>query len=879
VFEVLDWPFIGRHDDLRRLHGLMIEGARGVVVAGPSGVGKTRLAAECLRLAESDGLSTLRATATRSAASLPFGALAGLLPDDGHAPGSVDDRADLLRRSAAAMVESSGGRQLLMFVDDAHLLDDDSATLVHQLASTRTAFVLVTTVTGERAPDPVVALWRDSLVERVELGTLSTAAIEELLSAVLDGPIDPAAVAELAGRAQGNVLFLRELVLGALQDGILVEEGGLWLLRGALSPSNRLVELVEARLEGVDLAGRGLLELVAYGEPLGEAELSVPSDPTVVESLERRGLLASSTSGRRLEVRLSHPIYGDVLRARIPAVRERAIARALAEAVEATGARRRNDALRVASWRLTGGGGEPEVLLAGANEARWRYDFPLGERLARAALDAGAGCEARLLAAQLVGLQGRSAEAEQELAALAHQATDDDQRGAVALARIHNSVTWTGHDAFRIIDEAEATITETGWRDRLAAERLVLLNLTRGPETTAEAAAPLLDRAEGAALAVACIPAATSLARLGRIDDALDASERGYAAQMATPTPLAWYPWWHAVARCHALRYAGRFEEAESLATSHYQQALIDQSTEAQAIFALMPACAVAERGRVQTAARRVREALALSHELGRPLLARLCHVHGALALALAGRAQEAEEALAELDALLLPSVLDDVDVIRAWAWVAVAAGELPEAERHLKQAVTLGEEIGDRVGVATALHSLARLGHASDVHDRLAEVAGHVEGRLTPARVAHTAALAHHDAAGLEAVSRDFEAMGADVLAAEAAADAAVVRRRDGEMRAATGDEHRAAILAQRCENPVTPALQAIEAKARLTASERETALLATAGFTSRQIAEHLHLSVRTVENRLQHVYEKLGINRRTDLAEALHQDPPPTR
>ena len=74
-----------------------------------------------------------------------------------------------------------------MFVDDAHLLDGGSATLVHQLALTGAATALVTVRSGEMAPDPVVALWKDALAERIEVAVLPDAAIEELLAMVLGG--------------------------------------------------------------------------------------------------------------------------------------------------------------------------------------------------------------------------------------------------------------------------------------------------------------------------------------------------------------------------------------------------------------------------------------------------------------------------------------------------------------------------------------------------------------------------------------------------------------------------------------------------------------------------------------------------------------------
>ena len=876
---VAEWAFSGRADELRRLRELVRRAERGgVVLAGPSGVGKTRLGVECLRLAERAGLATVRVTATRSAAELPFGALTPLLPGEDPPAGTVDDRADLLRRSAAALVERAGDRRLVVLVDDAHLLDGSSATLVHQLVAGGSAVVVATVTTGEPAPDPIAALWKDGLAERMDIGGLGSDAIAELLPVVLGGPVDPATSAALTDHCRGNVLYLRELVIGAVDDGSLVDEGGIWRLQRALSPSPRLVELVEARLGGLDDDERALLELVSYGEPVGQAELSALADPDVAERLERRALLTSRTDGRRLEVRLAHPLYGDVVRAQTPTLRQRRLAQSLAEVIETAGARRRDDALRIATWRLAGGGGRPDLLLAGASSARWRYDYPLAERLARAAAEAGAGFAADSLAAQLAGIQGRTEDAERELAALATRAGDDQQRARIAIARFDNSVVWTGQDALRILDEAERTITAPGWRDELAARRLAALSNTRGPQAVVEAAEGLLDRATGSALAFACMPAAHSLARCGRIHAALDTAARGLAAQRATSRPVTWYPWWHAVTRCSALRCAGHFHEAEAAAEAHYRDAVDVGSTEAQAVFATVLAQDVGERGRVQTAARRAQEAVVLHRQLGRPLLARIDHHCRALALALAGEADAAAAELAALDALGIPPLAqDEIDIVQARGWAAVAAGDLPRARDHFERAIERGESIGDLVGQASALHALARVGHASQASERLAAVAAQIEGELALARAAHVEALAHGDAAGLEKASRSFEAMGADLLAAEAAADGAVARRRAGEMRAAAAAERRTASLVERCEGPVTPALQAVEVRAQLTPAERETAVLAAGGRSNTAIADQLFLSRRTVENRLHRVYEKLGISGRDELAEALSPDTPP--
>src|SRR5437763_1788919 len=321
--------------------------------------------------------------------------------------------------------------------------------------------------TAEAAPDPIVAFWRADDVERIEIAGLTIEAVEQLLHQVLGGAVDRAAAHRLVIHSQGNVLFLRELVLGALDDGTLRNDLGIWRLQGQLRPSTRLTELVEARLREVPGDERHLLDILAFGEPLGSAELVTLGGAPVADQLERQGLLVSRTNGRRLEVRLSHAVYGDVLRARTPALRTREFARLLAEAVEATGARRRDDTLRVATWRLEAGGGDPDRMLAAARIASGRYDFALSERLAEAAVDAGAGFDARLLIARLAGLQGRSHEVEAQHAALMAAAATDRERALVAIARLDNLVFHLGplERGLELMNEAMAQVQDPAWRD------------------------------------------------------------------------------------------------------------------------------------------------------------------------------------------------------------------------------------------------------------------------------------------------------------------------------------------------------------------------------------------------------------------------------
>ena len=55
------------------------------------------------------------------------------------------------------------------------------------------------------------------------------------------------------------------------------------------------------------------------------------------------------------------------------------------------------------------------------------------------------------------------------------------------------------------------------------------------------------------------------------------------------------------------------------------------------------------------------------------------------------------------------------------------------------------------------------------------------------------------------------------------------------------------------------------------LTKREREMASLVLYGRSGRESADSLFVSIRTVDNHLQHAYEKLGVAGRGDLGDAL--------
>ena len=846
---------------------------------GPAGVGKTTLALRYLELARKQGMAVARASATRASQALPFGALAAVLPPDPDGDDlGRENQTELLRRYGRAVAETAGGRPLVVFVDDAHLLDGGSATLVHQLALTGKATVLLTVQSGQTVPDPVVALWKDALADRIEVAVLPDAALEELLVTVLGGPVDTSSLRQLADHCRGNPMVLRELVIGALDSGALAADGGIWRLRSELRLTARLVELVALRLGNLTDAERAVLELAAVGEPLGQAELARLADPRSVETLERKGLITSRADGRRVQAWLAHPVIGDVVRVGVSALRERALTRLLAEVIETTGARRREDTLRLASLRLAGGGGSASLLQAGAIAARARHDHPLAEQLARAALAEGAGFGARFVAAEAAHFQGRPAQAERELAALAADAASDAERARVALLRFDNAFFLQGRvPDLRLLDDVAGAIADPFWRDQLLDRRSFVMSFSRGPRAVVETAPTSLGHPGSEPLTAAHTILLYNLSRLGRIDEVtrLLGADPTSAAIPAPDQP--WVVWALFSVRVTALIWAGRLREADELLT-RAQGVVIDQpAAEASAFVAERLASLHLEQGRLTSAFRRASESYTLFQQLGRGFFAaQLPYTEAAQALALAGHADRAAETLAALDALGVPAMLiNQTEVLQARAWTAAAAGDLPSARQQLEMAADLGEEIGDLIGAVSALHGLARLGHARQVSARLAALATQVDGDLVAARAAYASALAARDSEVLGKVADDFEDLGTILYAAEASAEAAVLLRHAGETRRAAAAEQRAARLLARCEGAATPPVRFITARVRLTQGELDTAMQAAAGRSNKQIAAEMQLSVRTVESHLQRAYEKLGISGRHELAGALPDQP----
>ena len=283
------------------------------------------------------------------------------------------------------------------------------------------------------------------------------------------------------------------------------------------------------------------------------------------------------------------------------------------------------------------------------------------------------------------------------------------------------------------------------------------------------------------------------------------------------------------------------------------------------------------ERGQLAQASKMYLDGASVNREVQDRAALRWCLAGIALAEAMSGHVDRAAAAAAERDELpASPMAIYEPELIdRSRAWVHAAAGELSLACETLAAAAARAEASKMHVVQARLLHDIARLGQPGMVAARLVALAEIADGELVTALAGHAAALVRGEPACLQAAGLALEVLGADLLAAEAYLAAAATCRSAGLARPASAMARRAAELLAACGDVRTPGLSFGADAERLTRREREVAGMAAAGASSREIAERLVLSVRTVDNHLQNAYGKLGVTSRDELARARAPEP----
>jgi DNA-binding CsgD family transcriptional regulator len=871
------WPLTGRSEELRLIDGALSDAdAAGVVVEGPAGVGKSRIAREGLAAAASKGYETRWAVGTASARVLPLGAFAAWV---GFA---VSDTLQLVRGVIESLTSAPRGTPVVIGVDDAHLLDDLSTFVLQQIVERRAAKVLLTIRDGEPISPGLREIWKDGPIDRLDLTPLSRDETTTLVTTTLGGSLDPDAARRLWTLTRGNVLYLVNIVEQEINAGRLAQQHGYWRWIGEPIVPPGLVELIESRIGDLPSGLGDVVDALALGEPLDVALLSRISDPAAVEDAERRGLITVDDTDNGMEARLAHPLYGEVRRRRAPSVRLRrlrglvAAELALSDDGDDTRLVVRRAALSLDSDLKL----DPDLLVRAAQGAVWLADLPLADRLGGAAIRAGGGAEASVVRSHALVWLSRGQEADALLADLPASELSAADRARVALLRA-TTMLWTLADptgAKNLIDEASRTIPPSS-RGCIDAFLAVYWAAMGRPEAASNASHDLvLDRLPALAGAAAAWAIVVASGDVGRTAEATAAADAGYTVA-ARSFDAAYMRFPIADAHIGALVLSGRIGEA-SLAAERLRQQAADLPGAAQLFSNGVSGRAALGAGRLDRACALLAPVVELLSASGEANgVAYFYQIQHTIALAVRGLGVEAAAALAALEKLRHPSwhCLEYERGI-AQAWVAGGQGAVTQAVTSSLSAAQTAGANGQFAAEVICLQTATQFGDHSAA-PRLRELAALVEGPRAGLAARFAGGLRDGDGAELAAVSKEFERMGDIVAAVDAAAYAAMTYRRQNLRGSAFGCSARAEQLAEQCGGACTPALlQAVE-RLPLTLREREIAILVGQGLSNRAIAARLSLSVRTVEGHVYRAMVKTGADSRDELAAMLAPRKPRVR
>ena len=900
---------VGRQEELATLHAFIDEAHEGpaaLVIEGDAGIGKSTLWLAGVEHAHAHGLRVLSsrpAEAERGLAHVGLGDLFDDVLDEVLPALSVPRRraleVALLREQASddpvdhrALAVAVGGllqllserESILIAVDDIQWLDPSSldalAFALRRLDANVRLLLARRLIDGGRPSGLEQAIGAER-IQRLPLGPLSVGALHQFLRDRLDRSFPRQTLLRIHERSGGNPFFALELarVLDADIDPL-----------EPLPVPATLEELVRARISGLPAS---TWDALALASALGTTSESFLERAGVAPDALDPAAAALVIEREKGMIRFAHPLLSSVLYADLGEERQSVHGR-IARIVEDPLLRARHLALATDT---------PDAGVA-------------SELDGAASLATGRGATA--VAAEL---------AEQALRLTPPEAREDRHRRALAAARAHQAAgEWT---RARTIATNLLAETEIG---SLRAEGLVLLAELESVERAAVLLEEALDEAASrpalqaaiqtrlanatsfrkgfarardharAALELADdldddalrVGALTMLAELGDIvgdagAPALAARAHDLATTVGDPKLLREAT----AAVAHVLSSAARFDDARVMLEREYQEwHERDELWGAEVLWSLswielaagrwelaadyasrardvsvqyglevpqnyLPIAWIAvHRGQLDLAREHSERALALAEEqlgLHPPYhlailgLAALWSGDAAMGAVWLGKADRQAanlgwvepsnrlwsgdyvEALLELD-----RIDDAVQVLDAWEddavrlgrdWVlahvtrgrglvAAAEGDVDQAASLLEQAVVRHEDTGDPFGRARALLAL-----------------GVVRRRTRQKRAARDAIGAALDV---------FEQLGAATWVEKARAEIGSIggrRREEG-----------------------------------LTAAERRVAVLVAKGGTNREVAAALFLGERTVASHLTHIYAKLGVRSRTELARRLH-------
>jgi len=346
---------VGRDLEFSTIAGLLDRSmsGRGCVVnlAGPAGIGKTRLVREVVRLAKRRGVDVFSTFCESHATDIPFAAVAqlvravvgvtGLDDEDARAhirvraPDGDDDdlvllydllgirdpdvalpnvEADARRRRLTAVINSMSlarAEPAVYVIEDAHWIDEVSESMFADLLAVipRTHSTALITYRPEYAG----ALARVPGVQTISLVPLSDSESTELLGQLLgDDPSVATIKTTIGDRAAGNPFFVQEIVRELAERGVLQGDRGAFICHADVDEVRvpaTLQAAIAARIDRLDGAAKRTLNTAAVvGSRFSVDLLKTLRIEPVVDDLVRAELVDQVRYTPYAEYAFRHPL-------------------------------------------------------------------------------------------------------------------------------------------------------------------------------------------------------------------------------------------------------------------------------------------------------------------------------------------------------------------------------------------------------------------------------------------------------------------------------------------------------------------------------------------------------------------------------------------
>ena len=910
--------------------------AAALEIAGEPGMGKTRLLSELGARADARGHLVLAGSASELEAELPYAVFVDALDDYVHGlePGRLDrlgadalaELAQILPSAPAitgrgpppatgrhqahralrrALEVLAASTPVVVLLDDLHWADTGSIELLGALLRRPPAapVLIALAVRPHQRPERLASALeraeRAGALERLELAALTPAEARRMLGE----RVDAATAAELHERSGGNPFYLEQLARALQRASPAVPDGVAAALAeelAALPAGTRRV------LEGAAVAGDPFeldLAAAAAGEDAGAVldaldellrrdlvrHTDVPRRFRFRHPLVRRAVYEAAPGGWRIA---AHARAARALEATGAAVALRAhhversaepgdlaavavlreAARAAAPRAPATAARLLDAAVRLLP------AADPQRLelltdLAGAHASAGNFAAMHAATLRALELAPTPHPQLAAQCARVEHLLGLHDEAHARLEAALAELADPESPEAVPLLLELATDAFYRMDYRAMCDWAWPAAQAARERGPLASA-LSMLSLARafagdvvGADASRAEAAALVDTMSDAELAPCLDFALDTLAgaelHLDRVAEATAHVERSLAIARATGQdhvlPILF---WSGMIRAGS----GRLGEAADVLETAVEIARISDHAEGVAWNLFARSLTATAAGDAETALAAAEEAVDALHALARSF-----PTMGA-GFALATALAEAGEPARARDALLASGDGPDLTALPA-VW-RPAAQELL-ARCHL----ALGER-DEAIRAATRAGGPGTRLAAGHAHRAAAAVALAAGDRAAALDRSFASAIAF-DAAGAPVESARARVLAGAALAAGGARDrAATELRRAAATFDACGADHRRAgaerelgrlgARPHRRTRRGKPEATGLES---LTERELEVAHLVVDRRTNAEIADTLFLSPKTVESHMRHLFEKLGVSSRVEVARAVQR------